>query len=139
MSQMRVQKYHKIITIQPTEFVAYCKNDKLKINEVERVGTMMEKLDTVLVVDDDESIVALLRDFLENASFYVKTAFNTDEALAVFHQSVVDCMILDIMMPGQSGFDLCREIREQSNIPILFLSARSDDVDKIRGLALGGG
>lgn len=98
----------------------------------------MEKLDTVLVVDDDESIVALLRDFLENASFYVKTAFNTDEALAVFHQSVVDCMILDIMMPGQSGFDLCREIREQSNIPILFLSARSDDVDKIRGLALGG-
>ncbi len=105
---------------------------------MERVGTMMEKLDTVLVVDDDESIVALLRDFLENASFYVKTAFNTDEALAVFHQSVVDCMILDIMMPGQSGFDLCREIREQSNIPILFLSARSDDVDKIRGLALGG-
>ena len=93
---------------------------------------------TVLVVDDDNSIVELLRDFLENEGFYVKTAYDTTRALVALKQSTIDCLVLDIMMPGQNGFELCRQIRMESNVPILFLSALSDDVDKIRGLALGG-
>src|SRR5258708_38255308 len=50
----------------------------------------------------------------------------------------VDCLLLDVMRPGQTGFDLCRRVRETSDIPILFLSARDTDIDKIRGLGLGG-
>ncbi|MFM1654982.1 response regulator transcription factor [Brevibacillus sp. B_LB10_24] len=93
---------------------------------------------TILVVDDDQSIVELLRDFLENENFRVKTACDAAQALAVFRESEIHCMVIDIMMPGLDGFELCRRIRAQSSVPILFLSARSDDVDKIRGLTLGG-
>lgn len=98
----------------------------------------MNELKTILVVDDDQSIVELLRDFLENENFQVKTACDTTQALAVFQQNAIHCMVVDIMMPGLNGFELCRRIRAESNVPILFLSARSDDVDKIRGLTLGG-
>jgi len=98
----------------------------------------MEEMHTVLVVDDDKSIVELLRDFLEMDGFQVLTAFDASQALAVFLEQTIDCMILDIMMPGQNGFELCRQVREKSNVPILFLSARSDDVNKIRGLSIGG-
>ncbi|MCM3698728.1 response regulator transcription factor [Paenibacillus macerans] len=98
----------------------------------------MSALHTILVVDDDRSIVELLRDFLENDHFQVVTAGDAAEAWALFEQRIIDCIVLDIMMPGQNGFELCRRIRAESNVPILFLSARSDDVDKIRGLTLGG-
>ncbi|MFO1445058.1 response regulator transcription factor [Bacillus sp. Bva_UNVM-123] len=98
----------------------------------------MKELQTILVVDDDKSIAELLRDFLENDGFHVKIANDANQALTVLEKDPIHCMVLDIMMPGQNGFELCRRIREESNIPILFLSARSDDVDKIRGLALGG-
>ncbi|MCM2998321.1 response regulator transcription factor [Paenibacillus cellulositrophicus] len=93
---------------------------------------------TILVVDDDPSIVELLKDFLENDHFRVITACDTAEAWDMFERNTVHAIILDIMMPGQNGFDLCRRIRADSDVPILFLSARSDDVDKIRGLTLGG-
>ncbi|MEX3617261.1 response regulator transcription factor [Paenibacillus glucanolyticus] len=93
---------------------------------------------TVLVVDDDQSIVELLRDFLENDNFHVMTAGDTEQAWDMFKQQPVHCIVLDIMMPGQNGFELCRRIRGESSVPILFLSARSHDVDKIRGLTLGG-
>ncbi|GGF91455.1 DNA-binding response regulator [Paenibacillus albidus] len=98
----------------------------------------MSGIHTILVVDDDQSIVELLRDFLENDNFEVMTACDTTQAWAIFQQNSIHCIVLDIMMPGQNGFELCRRIRAESNIPVLFLSARSDDVDKIRGLTLGG-
>ncbi|HBU82728.1 MAG TPA: DNA-binding response regulator [Paenibacillus sp.] len=98
----------------------------------------MSKYHTILVVDDDLSIVELLRDFLENDQFYVKTACDSEQAWTILQQNSIDCIVLDIMMPGQGGFELCRRIRGESDVPILFLSARSDDVDKIRGLTLGG-
>lgn len=98
----------------------------------------MNDSSTVLVVDDDLSIVELLKDFLENEQFRVVTACNATEAWDALQQHAIQCIVLDIMMPGQSGFDLCRRIRKESDVPILFLSARSDDVDKIRGLTLGG-
>lgn len=93
---------------------------------------------TILVVDDDPSIVELLRDFLEYEQFHVITAYDADGAWVALEQNAVHCIVLDIMMPGQNGFELCRRIRAESSVPILFLSARSDDVDKIRGLTLGG-
>lgn len=93
---------------------------------------------TILVVDDDESIVELMRDFLENDGFRVSTARHAEEAMARFHASDVHLILLDIMMPGQDGFELCRSIRAVSGVPILFLSARDDDMHKIRGLGIGG-
>lgn len=93
----------------------------------------MKEFHTILVVDDDKSIVELLQDFLENEGFPVKTAYDTTQALAVFQQEHIHGIVLDIMMPGQNGFEFCRQIRSESNVPLLFLSARSDDVDKIRG------
>ena len=98
----------------------------------------MNEAHTVLVVDDDPSIVDLLRDFLENERFNVLTAHDAAAALSEFRRQPVHCIVLDIMMPGQNGFELCRRIRAESDVPILFLSARGDDVDKIRGLTLGG-
>ncbi len=92
----------------------------------------------VLVVDDDAAIVALLRDFLEAEGFEVAGALNGDEALAALARAPVDCVLLDVMMPGMSGFDLVRRIRGTSDVPVLFLSARGETPDKIRGLGLGG-
>jgi DNA-binding response OmpR family regulator len=98
----------------------------------------MENMRIVLVVDDDRAIVELMRDFLEAEGFQVHTALDAVEAEAILDRATVDCVLLDVMMPGQSGFDLCRRIRSASEVPILFLSARGEDIDKIRGLGLGG-
>ncbi|RIX51408.1 DNA-binding response regulator [Paenibacillus nanensis] len=96
----------------------------------------MGSLPSILVVDDDQSIVELLRDFLENENYDVITACDAAQAWDAFQRQAIHCIVLDIMMPGQNGFELCRRIRAESDVPILFLSARSDDVDKIRGLSL---
>lgn len=98
----------------------------------------MDGQQTVLVVDGEAAIVDLMRDFLEADGFRVVTATDGDEALAVLDKTAVDCLLLDVMMPGASGFDACRLIREKRDVPILFLSARDGDTDKIRGLGLGG-
>ncbi|MDF2657975.1 MAG: DNA-binding response regulator [Paenibacillus sp.] len=98
----------------------------------------MSEPNTILVVDDDPSIADLLRDFLEYENFHVITACDAEQAWSAFQNNPVHGIVLDIMMPGQNGFELCRRIRAESSVPILFLSARSDDVDKIRGLTLGG-
>jgi DNA-binding response OmpR family regulator len=92
---------------------------------------------TVLVVDDEPEIVDLLRDFLEAAGFAVAAASRGEDALAVMAHEAVDCVLLDVMMPGMSGFETLRQIRERSEAPVLFLSAREGDADKIRGLGLG--
>lgn len=98
----------------------------------------MDRSRSVLVVDDDKAIVELLRDFLEAEGFEVQGALDAREAEAILDRSAVDCVLLDVMMPGLSGFDLCRQIRTKSEVPILFLSARGEDTSKIRGLGLGG-
>lgn len=99
---------------------------------------MSELKPRVLVVDDDVAIAELMRDFLEAEGYTVETAGDVQAAIAVLERAQVDCLLLDVMMPGGSGFELCRRIRETSDVPILFLSARSTDIDKIRGLGLGG-
>ena len=93
---------------------------------------------TVMIVDDDKTIVELMLDFLEDEQFTVIGVYDAASALDILKQTSVDCILLDVMMPGQNGFDLCRQIRRTSDTPILFLSARGEDVDKIRGLSLGG-
>jgi DNA-binding response OmpR family regulator len=93
---------------------------------------------TILVVDDEDGMVELLRDFLDADGFRVLPARDGAEALAAIAREQVDCVVLDVMMPGLSGFDVCRRVRETSDVPILFLSAREADTDKIRGLRLGG-
>lgn len=97
----------------------------------------MQHKTTVLVVDDEEDIVGLMRDFLEAEGYAVLAAHDGPAALAALGSSGVDCVLLDIMMPGQSGFDVLRQIREKGDVPVLFLSARQEDSDKIRGLGLG--
>ena len=98
----------------------------------------MDRVRTVLVVDDDAAIVALMRDFLEAAGFEVAAAHAAEEARAILDRTPIDCVLLDVMLPGASGFELCRQIRSTSNVPVLFLSARGEDADKLRGLGLGG-
>jgi DNA-binding response OmpR family regulator len=92
---------------------------------------------TVMVVDDDADILTLMRDFLEAAGYRVLTAKDGIEALDTVARETIDCILLDVMMPGPSGFDILRHIRETSDVPVLFLSARQEDSDKIRGLGLG--
>jgi DNA-binding response OmpR family regulator len=93
---------------------------------------------TVLVVDDEDGIIELMRDFLEVDGFSVRAARDGAEALATLARERVDCVLLDVMMPGISGFEVVRRIRQTVDVPVLFLSARDGDSDKIRGLRLGG-
>jgi DNA-binding response OmpR family regulator len=93
---------------------------------------------SVLIVDDDAAIAYLLRDFLKAEGFQVMVATDAEKALDTVQRTSVDCLVLDVMMPGRSGFDLCRQIRETSNLPILFLSAYESDKEKLRGFGLGG-
>src|SRR5918995_5917391 len=92
---------------------------------------------TVLVVEDEPDIVALLRDFLVDAGFEAVAARDARGALRALESTRVDCVLLDVMLPGDDGFELCRRIRAGSDVPLLFLSARGDDSDKLRGLGLG--
>ncbi|MBO3753160.1 response regulator transcription factor [Streptosporangiaceae bacterium NEAU-GS5] len=90
----------------------------------------------VLVVDDAVEITEILRDYLEAAGFDVRTAAAGAAALARLAAEPVDCVLLDVMMPGMSGFEVCRRIRQTSEVPVLFLTARDSDSDKLRGLGL---
>jgi DNA-binding response OmpR family regulator len=92
---------------------------------------------TVLVVDDAQEITEILRDYLEADGFTVRTAGDGGKAVAAVAAEPVDCVLLDVMMPGASGFEVCRQIRETSQVPVLFLTARDTDADKLRGLGLG--
>jgi DNA-binding response OmpR family regulator len=98
----------------------------------------MDATPTILVVDDDEAIAELMHDFLEADGFRVEIAGDVRAAQKLLEARRVDCLLLDVMLPGQSGFDLCRWVRQQWDMPILFLSAYDQDVNKIRGLGLGG-
>jgi two-component system alkaline phosphatase synthesis response regulator PhoP len=92
---------------------------------------------TILVVDDEPNIVALVRLYLEKDGFMVIAASDGDEAIAMYRRHGPDLVIVDLMLPGRDGFDVCRAIRREADTPILMLTARSDDVDAIVGLELG--
>lgn len=91
----------------------------------------------VLVVDDDPSICELLRVYFDKDGFSVFSCFEGDKAMECFQQTKPDIVVLDIMLPGKDGFDVCREIRKQNDTPIIMLTARGDTLDKVVGLELG--
>jgi len=91
----------------------------------------------ILVVDDEAKIVKVLKAYLEQSGFQVVTAADGKIALAIFMRERPDFMILDLNLPGMDGLDVCRTVRRQSNIPILMLTARVEEADKLIGLELG--
>lgn len=91
----------------------------------------------VLVVDDEESLLTIIRYALEEAGYDVATAVDTAQAAQLMAGFKPDLMILDIMLPGQSGLEFAREVRGESDVPIIMLSARGEEVDRILGLELG--
>ena len=91
----------------------------------------------VLVCDDEKDIVVALKIYLEAEGYHVLTAFNGREALDVFAREPVDLILLDIMMPGMDGITTMSRLREQSNVPVIFLTAKSEGTDKVLGLNVG--
>ena len=91
----------------------------------------------ILVVDDNQKIRRLIDIYLRREGFSTLLAETGDQALHLLGEQAVDLMIVDIMMPGMDGLEMCRKIRETNNIPIIMLSARSTDLDKILGLGTG--
>ena len=91
----------------------------------------------ILVVDDDDRIRSLLKDYLSANNYFVSTSENADEAKTKIKYFKFDIIILDVMMPGQSGYDLTKEIKKNLNIPIILLTAKSEVENRILGLELG--
>jgi len=91
----------------------------------------------VLVVDDEVQIVRVLRGYLEKAGYTVLMAHDGDEALRIARQESPDLVVLDLMLPGMDGLDVCRVLRKEYNLPIIMLTARVEETDRIIGLELG--
>ncbi|MDI9520689.1 MAG: response regulator transcription factor [Bacillota bacterium] len=91
----------------------------------------------IFVVDDDPNIAALIRLYLEQEGYEVRHYARGDEALLALRQRDADLILLDIMLPGVDGWDVCREVRKTSKVPIIMLSAKEDTFDKVKSLELG--
>lgn len=92
---------------------------------------------TILIADDDTELCELLKEYLEQEGFDVRLAFDGEQALAESRRPGLDVMVLDIMMPKMNGIDVLRELRKTSELPVVMLTARGDDLDRIVGLELG--
>ena len=91
----------------------------------------------ILIIEDEESIAELEKDYLELSGFEVEIENRGDEGLARALKEDFDLFILDLMLPGTDGFEICKRIRKEKDAPILMVSAKKDDIDKIHGLGLG--
>ena len=91
----------------------------------------------ILIIEDEVAIAELEKDYLELSDFEVTVEHAGDIGLDAALKGEFDLIVLDLMLPGMDGFEVCRRIREEKNIPILMVSAKKDDIDKIRGLGLG--
>jgi two-component system response regulator BaeR len=91
----------------------------------------------ILIVEDEEKIASLLGDYLKAAGFRTSTQNNGDRVIAQIKKDPSDLILLDIMLPGKNGMELCREIRQFSNIPIIMITARVEEIDRLLGLELG--
>ena len=94
-------------------------------------------MNKILIVEDDLNIQALEKDYLEANSFVVETAADGNTGLKMALECDYDLILLDIMLPGESGLEICRKVRSVKDIPILLVSAKREDLDKIRGLGFG--
>ena len=95
---------------------------------------MKQKL---LLVDDDSEVLAINKEYFENAGYLVATATSAKEALAFMRKNNFSCIVLDVMMPNVDGFSFCKIIRKNSDVPIIFLSGKVEEDDRINGLLLG--
>lgn len=93
--------------------------------------------ETILVVDDEPKITQLARDYLVESGFKVLTSGDGVQALAIARQEKPDLIVLDLMLPGMDGLDVCRAIRKESDLPIIMLTARAEEADQLIGLELG--
>lgn len=91
----------------------------------------------ILIIEDEESIAELEKDYLELSGFEVQIENSGDVGLKAALEKEFDLILLDLMLPEIDGFEICRQVREKKNTPILMVSAKKDDIDKIRGLGLG--
>lgn len=98
---------------------------------------IMNNAKTILVVDDESKIVEVVEAYLKKEGFKVLTAADGEKALAVFKDQIVHLIILDLMLPRMSGEEVCNKIRATSDIPIIMLTAKSEEDEKIEGLAIG--
>ncbi len=91
----------------------------------------------ILVVDDDDRIRELIKQYLNDSNFIVSTAIDAENAKIKLEQLKFDLAVLDVMMPGQSGFDLTKEIKKKTNLPVILLTAKGEAENRIKGLELG--
>ena len=91
----------------------------------------------ILIIEDEEAIADLEKDYLELSGFEVKICNTGDEGLQTALREEFDLIVLDLMLPGLDGFEVCKRVREEKNIPIIMVSAKKEDIDKIRGLGTG--
>ena len=91
----------------------------------------------IVVVDDEKEIADLITLYLTNETYEVHTFYNGPDALAYMEAETPDLAVLDVMLPDMSGFSICQKIREKQNFPIIMLTAKDEEVDKITGLTLG--
>ncbi|MDK2896060.1 MAG: two-component system, OmpR family, response regulator ResD [Candidatus Atribacteria bacterium] len=94
-------------------------------------------MNTILIIEDEESVRELLRIYLEKEGFAVEMAADGEEGLAKIRRTSPDLIILDIMLPQKDGFEVCREVRQKSATPIIMLTARGEELDRVLGLELG--
>lgn len=93
--------------------------------------------DTILIADDDQELAVLLREYLQQEGFDVRLAHDGESALLAAREPGVDAMVLDIMMPGRNGIEVLKALRRDSALPVVMLTARGEDLDRILGLELG--
>jgi DNA-binding response OmpR family regulator len=98
---------------------------------------MMDMAPRILIVDDEPQLVRVVQSYLEKAGFQVSAAYRGDEGLREFHARRPDLVVLDLNLPGMDGLDVAREIRRQGQTPILMLTARVEETDRLVGLELG--
>ena len=94
-------------------------------------------MNKILIVEDEEAIADLEKDYLELSGFEVEVANDGELGLKKAMEEEYNLIILDLMLPGVDGFEICRTVRDEKNTPIIMVSAKKDDIDKIRGLGLG--
>ena len=94
-------------------------------------------MNKILIIEDEEAIAELEKDYLELSGFSVEIENRGDEGLKRALEGDFNLFILDLMLPGMDGFEICKQIRQEKNTPVILVSAKKDDIDKIRGLGLG--
>ena len=129
--------YHAVLVVRkqldsPSRFRA-----GVRLQGTPQAGLLTMNKPTILIVDDDREIAALLGEMLLDEPYQVLYAFDGLGALRTFHHEMPDLVVLDIMMPTMDGWETLRRLREVSDVPVIMLSCRTDEADKVRGLDLG--